>query len=232
MNKPIGALALLFALSCGALYGAELVDEKEVQAEAIETAFRVLHGLQIPFNEATANGHQLLFEAAKVGSREAIVLLLNAGAENKGLYAGQTALHMAVEQGLVDAVRLLLEAGVAVNMCDNSGRSPLFVAAKAANRVRNEAMMAALRKKRFRTTDPLLVEAASEQIEVVKLLLAAGADKSLADKHNRIPYTIACTSSFNELMSLLLPESHQFDISTCPFLVYSESVDDFHLGNS
>lgn len=209
MDKSIGALALLFLLGCGALYGAEVIDHQYSPLEAMEAAFRILHELNVPFREDTANGHKLLFEAAKVGSEDAVKLLLKAGAENKGLYNGQTALYMAADQGLGDAVSILLKAGVDVNKGADSGRTPLFAAVRAAAKARNDAVMVAIKERRFDERDPSLDEAMSSHIQVVKLLLAAGADKSLADKRKTIPYAIANKYSLYELKPLLLPEANK-----------------------
>ncbi len=209
MNTSVGALALLSFLSCGALYGAEVIDQRDAQSEAMEAAFQILRDLQVPFNENTANGHKLLFEAANKGSTEAVQLLLEAGAWNKGLYNGQTALHMAAYQGLGNAVSILLDAGVDVNKGDYFGRTPLLAAVKGAARARNDATMLAIKEKRFDERDPALAQAMSSHVQVIQLLLAAGADKSLADKRKAIPYTIANKNSLYEIMPLLLPETNK-----------------------
>jgi ankyrin repeat protein len=160
MNKSLGVFLII--LSCQVLRAAEPLDKSAAQEAASEEAFDLLRKLNIPFNERTANGHKLLFDAANAESAEAVRLLMLAGAETKGWYYGKTALHMAAEQGIERAVRILIDAHVNLDAQDIShGKTPLF---------------AALENGHF---------------EVVYMLARAGANKSLADKKGDTPYLMA-----------------------------------------
>ena len=86
----------------------------------------------------------------------------------------QPALLIASNQGHLDVVRLLLEAGSDKNLADDHGATALIVASNQGH------------------------------IDVVRLLLEAGADKNLANNGGRTALTLASASAHDDIAQLLL----------------------------
>ncbi|MDB5335183.1 MAG: ankyrin repeat protein [Planctomycetaceae bacterium] len=100
--------------------------------------------------------------------RRRIIELLAAGADiNAGDKNGVTALHHAVRFRTPSAVQALLEHGASVNqVCRKSGSTPLHRAVTS-------------------TGAPGTAGKRQEAIEIIKLLIAAGADVSITNKSGR-----------------------------------------------
>src|SRR5262249_17501240 len=102
-------------------------------------------------------GGTALFRAAEAGRLEVARMLLEAGAAPRARnLAGATPLHAAAAGGQPALARLLLDAGVDPDIRDSGGVTPLWLAA---------------------TDLPLPSAPRRGQIEVVRVLLSAGADR-------------------------------------------------------
>ena len=102
--------------------------------------------------------------------RQRLAWVLRAGAEiDAADKNGVTALHHAVRFRNVEAVRTLIEHGANVNqVCRRSGSSPLHRAVTA-------------------TGAPGTAGKRREALEIIRLLIAAGADPSVVNKSGRKP---------------------------------------------
>lgn len=133
---------------------------------------------ELDVNAEDRSGMTPLALAAAFGTREAVNVLLDAGADVKGRNrAGLTALHVAWRDAAL--VRLLLEKGADVHVRTELGATPLLIAATATG---TEAVVAILLEKgadpdaaENRGVTPLVAAAGVGNTAVAKLLLAHGA---------------------------------------------------------
>ena len=128
------------------------------------------HGVEADVDTAEGGWPPLAFQCRgdRGGNVERVRALLAAGADVGGRnHKGQTALHCAAKAGFKDIVALLLEHDAEVDAQDSAGETPLVAALR--SMVKD--------KERLRA--------------VVRRLVAAGADLTLADASGRTPYAIA-----------------------------------------
>lgn len=133
--------------------------------------------------------------------------------------AGATPLHVAVDEGQEQAALLLLELGADPNAADDKGFSPLHLAvireAPGVVRALLEAKGIDVNPKSFPPqrpefdgpppeTTPLNVAVEMRQAEVVRALLAKGADPNLADGNGNGPAHIALQTEQLDLLGELL----------------------------
>jgi len=140
--------ALHVAVAEGNAEIADLLIEHGAELEAVseQEGSRALH-LAAQFGDAAMvlllldrgadigarDGYQRtpLFRAASGGNEDVVRLLLDRGADieaTEGKY-GQTSLHEAAFQGHLDVVKLLLDRGANIHATDNTGLTPLRMAA-------------------------------------------------------------------------------------------------------
>lgn len=94
-------------------------------------------------------------------------------------YQGHTALHIAAANASLGALRIFLELGAAVNPQSRDGNTPLHLAAMG-----------------DRASDELK----AEFIECVKLLLAAGADRTIENDDRLTPIRVSIWAEVDELL--------------------------------
>jgi hypothetical protein len=114
-----------------------------------------------------------LFNAARKGDVAAVKALLDRGIDvNTKFRYGATALSYASDKGHLEVVKLLLERKAEVNVKDTFyGATPIIWAAQKGHAKIVEALLAAGAEGR---DDALQIGAAGGQIELVKVVLAAG----------------------------------------------------------
>ena len=130
-------------------------------------------------NDATADGNSVLVLATFAGHPAVARVLIEAGANVNAADAGYSALHAAVLRGDVTTVRGLLDKGADVNTQLTKG-SP----------VRRFGSQWAL-PSTLKGGTPLLIAAAYLEVEIVRVLLAAGANQTLALADGTTPFLAA-----------------------------------------
>ncbi len=125
--------------------------------------------------------------------KELLTLLIQAGAEIDGISpyksGKRAALHYAVCNGLVDIVKLLIEAGADVNKMSDWG-TPLYLAAKGGHTIMVKLLIEAgakvnMQQENGRTALHASIKECCDwdrQEEIIKLLIGAGAEVNIQNK--------------------------------------------------
>jgi cytohesin len=179
-------------------------------ADPIHVAARVgdLAGVQaeldkgVDVNVKDRFGFTPLREAAWYGHKEIAELLLDKGTDvnAKGGPVGRTPLHEAALRGHKEIAELLIANGADVNAKDNYGATPLDWAIddEIADLIRNHG------GKTGEESTALIDAAADGNIEVVKQLLAAGANVNAKNKWGGTPLHWAARGGHKEIVELLI----------------------------
>ncbi|TGZ55296.1 hypothetical protein CRM22_010458 [Opisthorchis felineus] len=152
-------------------------------------AVRLLLDAGLHPNVGNVDGHTALCDAALNGSTEVISLLLNHGVDvNPSSYWGSPLMY-ATKNGHIDAMRLLIKAGAAVNAPDRSGLCPLHVAIQKRFYAGAHLLLMGDADPNCpaRLTTPLHLAAEMNDLHGASLLLAHGAHPNPIDKFNRTP---------------------------------------------
>jgi len=181
------AVLWLFLVGSTSSFAAELIEatrsgDTETVAKLITDGFDL--------NEATGDGMTAVHWAAQSGHVAILKALLDAGAQvNATTRIGDyTPLHLASSQANSALVEALLESGASVNATTtNSHVTALHLAAQTVGGAESVKVLieygADLNAREGAAEQtPLMFAAASNRVESVELLLAAGADPSLSTK--------------------------------------------------
>jgi len=150
--------------------------------------------------------------ASRAGDREAILQILNAGAdinavELEGTPKGATPLLLAVLHGHVKAAQLLIRRGARQDIPDEEGRLPLPTAAELGyDGVVRDLLRAGgdpNLKSGSNEDTPLLLAVGKEHEKVVKVLLDNGADRTLENKFGDIALDVAEEKGHKKIAELL-----------------------------
>ncbi|KAM4068140.1 ankyrin repeats (3 copies) domain-containing protein [Hirsutella rhossiliensis] len=151
-----------------------------------------------------------LFYAAANHHPGVAKLLKNAGANMEAKKYGQTLLHQMASIGDTEAARILVELDANKEARDNSGRTPLYVAAQAGQRdtfnmLREKgAEKDAQEEKTGRT---LLHQAAYDgSVTATRFLIEAGANMGLEDRHGQTPLLFAAKCDQRQIAALLFSD--------------------------
>ena len=139
-------------------------------------------------NGAQGDGLTALHWAAKKGDAAMASMLIYGGANVRAAtrLGGYTPMHMAAEIGSAPVIAALLKGGADVNALTTTGTTPLMLAAASGDAASVTALLDggadanALETGRGHTA--LMFAAAANRVDAVKLLLARGADPTLATK--------------------------------------------------
>ena len=160
-------------------------------------------------NAATLNGLTPLSGAALRGDVDAMRLLLERGAEVDARNgAGATALIAAATNGNPKAVQLLLEKGADPNVRSKLGETPIGNAAGSGNLETVKMLLdrgADVNSRTSRGYSPLMLAAGSDVMngEIIKLLLAAGADATFTADYDETALVLASRRGDTQVTRLL-----------------------------
>ncbi|HEX9037578.1 MAG TPA: ankyrin repeat domain-containing protein [Ktedonobacterales bacterium] len=152
-----------------------------------------------------------LFEAAAMGDLAALHAALERHPEGVREYSydGWTALHLAAHFGRIEAAQALVAAGANMSARSWNGMDNEPIHAAAASRG-NVAMVAALldagahvNAREHGGFSPLHQAAQNGDAELVTLLLARGARRSLVTDQDQTPYDLAYEAGYHELAARL-----------------------------
>ena len=151
-----------------------------------------------------------IHDAAAAGDTAKIQQLLDSGAKPDDVRPGDdaTALHVAVFDGKVDAVKLLIKDGASINAHTTAGYTPLHLAALKGNAEITKLLLdagAAVDAISAGGETPLHMAAMAGNTDVVSELLDAGADRGLRDFEGRTAYDIAKARGNETLAKLVTP---------------------------
>ena len=162
-----------------------------------------------------------LIAAASAGQAEIAGMLLSAGANvNAQTNAGQTALIGAVEKGDINMAQTLLKAGADVNARNNKNESALFHAVQAGNLRLVDMLLLSGAETNIANTRPLtssdsgytplmyaarhgLVATEGPWVDIVRALLARGADANRRSHHGATALSIAERNGYADIIDAL-----------------------------
>lgn len=167
-----------------------------------------------PIDAATDLGTTALIKAASCGFPDLVQLFLSMKADPYKHNWYGTALHCAAEDGQVETIEVLLDAGIDVNLPDYNGRSPLWCAANSGHASAQTGHTAAMCTLLDRGADvnfhdgtcTVLFEAVGfrEPPEIVKVLLDYGANPNTPSVQGSTPLHMAVLSSVSSIVQMLL----------------------------
>lgn len=175
---------------------------------------------------ADSEGWTALRSASWGGHKEAVKMLLEAGAEVDGCDPdGRTALRAAAWGGHEEILETLLNHGAKVDSMDHEGRTPLIAAAYMGHKEAVEILLDAGAEVDLADGDgrtalsvaALCVPSAAGgrgHAEVVSLLLERGADPEHKDKDGMTPLLLASYEGHEEVVELLLEAGADVDESS------------------
>lgn len=215
-------LATVLLASCSSPEGKA---KKELEAKGIEVTtdsllaqvkngntsnIQLLLTAGVPVDSTGTDGSHALSLAASSGQTALIDVLLTAGADlNKKDKKGNTALMTAVDNGNTESALALISKGARTDLHNKKDKTVLEIALQK----KNWSVVTALAKaganfdKQDRDGRTRLLEALQsdeEDKELIKILIAAGADVNIADKYDQTPFTEAVNRKLFEIASLMV----------------------------
>jgi ankyrin repeat protein len=165
-------------------------------------------GAFVPIYEATLVGSRFSSLADANARAETVKVLLRGGAHVNEYFPGANRrgtgpLHNAVfTVGLEETVRFLIEHGAELEHEDDSGTTPLMIAAYVGNNKSLDVLLAAGAQPNHRTSrgTALLLAVQNGQFSAARRLLAEGADPRLSDASGKNAFDFATTSDVIRLL--------------------------------
>jgi len=165
------------------------------ERKALETRVGLLLEHDTDLNIQDNDGFTALIKASQIRHTKIVRLLLDAGAEvNIQNNEGKTALIWASQKGYIDIIRLLLEVDANPNIIDYAGNTALIEASQ---------MQSGRRDNRH--------------IEIIRLLLDAGADLYIRNNEGMIAYDVALINYNYRIANLLGQQMEKIEKATTQF---------------
>lgn len=165
----------------------------------------IAKGADVNANDKRANTS--LHSAASKGHREVAGLLIAKGADVNAIGRnGWTPLHNAARQGHRDVVELLLSKGSDINAKDKQGRTPLWWA----NRIGHKEIVELLMAKG--ATISLHTVVSSGDLDMLRRLIAKGADVNAKDRYGLTPLHVAASRQDKKIVALLLAHDAKVNV--------------------
>jgi ankyrin repeat protein/beta-lactamase regulating signal transducer with metallopeptidase domain len=162
--------------------------------------FLILKGAEV--NARGKDDYTPLLQAAYVGSKESVELLLSHGAAAS---IGKP-LHGAAKRGHVQVLEALIAHGADLDAKDKEGRTPLMRACENSQKGVSELLIAKgadLNVQSNAGHTALHIACATGQKDVVELLIAKGAEVNVKEKAGRSPLVYARDNDYPEIANLL-----------------------------
>lgn len=153
-----------------------------------------------------------LLYAAAAGQRDAVLLLLNAGADinatmDSGGYIGATSLLLSLFQGHAKTAQLLIRQGARQDLATREGKMPLCIAAEYGYDVLVKELIKKGGDPNITSGEdkdtPLILAAGRGHEKVAKVLLENGADKDMGNKFGDTALDVAEEKGFKKVIELL-----------------------------
>lgn len=169
-------------------------------------------------NAKDDRGFTPLHWACLEGNKEVSELLLKLGADiNAQDIEGITPLHLTCEQGREEIAQVLVNAGALVNAVDEEQLTPLHLAIRS----KNEKIVELLTTQRSIIIDvkdvngstPLHLASISGSNEIIRMVLAAGAEVNAKDSTGMTPLHWASVQGDEEAVKLLLQQGADIHVT-------------------
>jgi ankyrin repeat protein len=178
---------------------------------AVNAGIRPAHLINIPFWTGRRENERMNALMFAIRARHAGIVrrLIAAGADLKvqDPRGSSGMVDLAIMSGDREMVRMLLEAGAALDARDNTGRTALFVAAQTGDPEMVRMVLARRvdvnARSRTPSTTPLVVAVQAGSAEIVRLLLQAGADPNVTDHYGKSPAVYANEANRPDIAELL-----------------------------
>ena len=163
-------------------------------------------------NTADPAGESVLMIASRVGNLASVKALVDAGAavNTKDNGAGETSLMVAVRANHADVVKALIDHGAEVDAATRAGKTPARRPPNAGGGSHGAGIVRGGWPDRgYQEATPggmtaLLYGARDGRLEIVKMLLAAGADLKRDDVNKISPFAMAITNNHMDVAQFLL----------------------------
>ena len=166
----------------------------------------IVLGANLEWEDEDNEGFAPLHLAVKLGGVETVRMLIGAGANVNAHKWGWTPLHWAARRGEVDIARILIDAGANLDLQDDNGNTPLHLAVLKGQVEIVRMLIGANANLNVQDNDgwtPLHLAARRGSIgnvEVTRILIDAGARKDIPNYEGKLPYDLADTYEFKNLL--------------------------------
>lgn len=127
-----------------------------------------------------------------------------------------TPLHISSSKGFSHIVKDIIAKGANVNLCDDKGLSPLYLACFSEHTETVKILLG--HRADVNNPSPLGIMCKLGNSEIVRILHDNGANINLCDDKGRSPLFLACYGNHNEIVKILLDNGADVNISS-PFRI-------------